>query len=111
MSSVRAQFHENGASDLGGKTAWLDPNDRPYRQHYESQMSAIFFDALSMPKPDFDLGVRSGSHAEQTARIMVGFERICLDEKRWSAVMSIQHWRALSWRQSLRFLSRTSSLG
>ena len=30
-------------------------------QHYDSQMSAIFFAALSMPKPDFDLGVRSGS--------------------------------------------------
>src|ERR687892_2221123 len=50
-------------------------------QHYDSQMSAIFFDALRLPKPDFDLGVGSGSHAEQTARIMVGFERICLDTK------------------------------
>ena len=50
-------------------------------QHYDSQMSAIFFDALRLPKPDFDLGVGSGSHADQTARIMVGFERICLDTK------------------------------
>ena len=50
-------------------------------QHYDSQMSAVFFEALGMPQPDNYLGVGSGSHAEQTARIMVGFEKICLDRK------------------------------
>ena len=50
-------------------------------QHYDAQMSTIFFDELGMPKPDAFLGVGSSSHAEQTARIMVSFEKICLEQK------------------------------
>ena len=49
-------------------------------QHYDEQMSKAFFDDLGMPKPDIDLEVGSGSHAEQTARIMVEFEKVCLRE-------------------------------
>ena len=43
-------------------------------QHYDAQMSQIFFDELGMPKPDLDLGVGSGTHAEQTARVMMALE-------------------------------------
>ncbi len=43
-------------------------------------MSTIFFDELGMPKPDMFLGVGSCSHAEQTARIMVSFEKLCLEQ-------------------------------
>lgn len=50
-------------------------------QHYDEKMSQSFFVDLGMPRPDMDLGVGSGSHAEQTAKIMVGFEKICLREK------------------------------
>lgn len=50
-------------------------------QHYDEKMSKAFFDDLGMPKPDIDLGVGSGSHAEQTARIMVEFEKVCLRER------------------------------
>lgn len=50
-------------------------------QHYDAQMSDVFFKTLGMPQPDYDLGVGSGSHAQQTARIMVGFEKICLESK------------------------------
>ena len=50
-------------------------------QHYDERMSKAFFDDLGMPKPDIDLEVGSGSHAEQTARIMVEFEKVCLQEK------------------------------
>ncbi|MBN1931065.1 MAG: UDP-N-acetylglucosamine 2-epimerase (non-hydrolyzing) [Desulfobacterales bacterium] len=50
-------------------------------QHYDAQMSKAFFDDLGIPKPDIDLGVGSGTHAEQTARIMVEFEKVCLKEK------------------------------
>ncbi|MDT8420826.1 MAG: UDP-N-acetylglucosamine 2-epimerase (non-hydrolyzing) [Desulfuromonadales bacterium] len=50
-------------------------------QHYDEKMSKAFFDDLGMPKPAIDLGVGSGSHAEQTARIMVEFEKVCLTEK------------------------------
>jgi UDP-N-acetylglucosamine 2-epimerase (non-hydrolysing) len=50
-------------------------------QHYDEKMSKSFFDDLGIPKPDIDLGVGSGSHAVQTARIMVEFEKVCLQEK------------------------------
>ena len=48
-------------------------------QHYDQQMSQIFFDELDLPKPDINLGVGSGSHAEQTATIMVALERLFLE--------------------------------
>ena len=58
---------------------------RPYLvhtgQHYDEKMSQSFFDVLRIPRPDVDLGVGSGSHAEQTARIMVEFEKVCQREK------------------------------
>ena len=50
-------------------------------QHYDETMSKIFFDDLELPKPDFYLGVGSGSHAEQTAKIMIEFEKILIKEK------------------------------
>ncbi len=43
-------------------------------QHYDAAMSAVFFDELGIRPPDHWLGVGSGSHAEQTARVMVAFE-------------------------------------
>jgi UDP-N-acetylglucosamine 2-epimerase (non-hydrolysing) len=46
-------------------------------QHYDASMSAVFFDELGMPKPDMFLGVGSESHAVQTARVMMAFERVC----------------------------------
>jgi len=49
-------------------------------QHYDEKMSRDFFEDLGLPKPDVDLGIGSGSHAEQTARIMVEFEMVCLNE-------------------------------
>ncbi|OGS37774.1 MAG: UDP-N-acetylglucosamine 2-epimerase [Elusimicrobia bacterium RIFOXYB2_FULL_49_7] len=45
-------------------------------QHYDEKMSKSFFDALGIPKPDMDLEVGSGSHAVQTAKIMVEFEKV-----------------------------------
>src|SRR5256885_977410 len=50
-------------------------------QHYDVSMSDVFFTDLGMPVPDIHLGVGSGSHAEQTAKVMVGFEKVCFDEK------------------------------
>ena len=46
-------------------------------QHYDANMSEVFFDELGMPKPDISLGVGSDSQARQTARIMIAFEEIC----------------------------------
>jgi UDP-N-acetylglucosamine 2-epimerase (non-hydrolysing) len=50
-------------------------------QHYDSTMSEVFLKELGMPAPDISLGVGSGSHAEQTAKIMTSFEKVCLGNK------------------------------
>jgi UDP-N-acetylglucosamine 2-epimerase (non-hydrolysing) len=50
-------------------------------QHYDYKMSDAFFQDLKMPNPDHFLNVGSGSHANQTAKIMVEFEKVCMDEK------------------------------
>jgi UDP-N-acetylglucosamine 2-epimerase (non-hydrolysing) len=50
-------------------------------QHYDETMSRTFFDHLELPRPDVDLGVGSGSHAEQTARVMVAFEQLLQKEE------------------------------
>ena len=50
-------------------------------QHYDAAMSDAFFFDLGMPKPDIYLGVGSGSHAVQTAKIMTEFEPVVLAEK------------------------------
>ncbi len=50
-------------------------------QHYDANMSKVFFEDLELPKPDVYLGIGSGSHAEQTARVMVEFEKVLQSEK------------------------------
>jgi UDP-N-acetylglucosamine 2-epimerase (non-hydrolysing) len=48
-------------------------------QHYDAAMSDVFFRELGLPRPDVDLGVGSGSHAQQTAAIMSAFEPVLID--------------------------------
>ena len=50
-------------------------------QHYDAKMSKVFFDDLEIPRPDINLEIGSGTHAEQTAGIMPVFEKLCLQEK------------------------------
>ncbi len=50
-------------------------------QHYDYEMSKIFFDDLGIPEPNYYLEAGSGTHAEQTAKIMVKFEDVCINEK------------------------------
>ncbi len=50
-------------------------------QHYDELMSDQFFADLQLPRPDVNLGIGSGSHAEQTARTLIGFERILLEQR------------------------------
>ncbi|MDP4219442.1 MAG: UDP-N-acetylglucosamine 2-epimerase (non-hydrolyzing) [Bacteroidota bacterium] len=50
-------------------------------QHYDANMSDIFFSDLDMPQPDRFLGVGSGSHAEQTARVMIEMEKLFAQEQ------------------------------
>ena len=49
-------------------------------QHYDSNMSQVFFDELGIPQPDFNLHVGSGSHGEQTAKMIAGIEKVLQSE-------------------------------
>lgn len=57
-------------------------------QHYDAAMKHAFFDQLHIPEPDVDLGVGSGTHAQQTAEIMKRFEPV-LDESPPAAVLVV----------------------
>jgi UDP-N-acetylglucosamine 2-epimerase (non-hydrolysing) len=50
-------------------------------QHYDRDMNDVFFEELGIPQPDIFMGAGGGSHAEQTAKIMLGFEQLCLTER------------------------------
>jgi UDP-N-acetylglucosamine 2-epimerase (non-hydrolysing) len=50
-------------------------------QHYDYEMSRVFFDDLELPEPDFFLDAGAGTHAEQTARVILAFEKVCIQEK------------------------------
>jgi UDP-N-acetylglucosamine 2-epimerase (non-hydrolysing) len=50
-------------------------------QHYDERMSDLFFRQLGIPQPDLNLGVGSGSHAQQTAAIMTAFEPVILEHR------------------------------
>jgi UDP-N-acetylglucosamine 2-epimerase (non-hydrolysing) len=50
-------------------------------QHYDADMSAVFLEELGLPLPDVFLGIGSGTHAEQTARALVGVEQVLLDRR------------------------------
>jgi UDP-N-acetylglucosamine 2-epimerase (non-hydrolysing) len=50
-------------------------------QHYDHDMNDVFFEELGIPQPDVCMAPGGGSHAQQTARIMVAFEELCLTER------------------------------
>lgn len=50
-------------------------------QHYDANMSEVFFRQLGLPEPDINLGVGSASHAVQTAQIMIHFERVVIEAR------------------------------
>lgn len=49
-------------------------------QHYDENMSQVFFEELDIPRPDFNLGIGSGRHGEQTAKMISGIESVLLNE-------------------------------
>lgn len=50
-------------------------------QHFDSNMSDIFFDELGIPKPDYQLDIHGGNHGEMTGRMLIEIERVMLEEK------------------------------
>jgi UDP-N-acetylglucosamine 2-epimerase (non-hydrolysing) len=63
------------------KETWAEPVIVHTGQHYDLNMSDVFFQDLELPEPDIHLGVGSGSHAEQTGQVMIAYEKILLESR------------------------------
>jgi UDP-N-acetylglucosamine 2-epimerase (non-hydrolysing) len=50
-------------------------------QHYDAKMSDVFFNQLELPQPHYFLGIGGGSHSQQTAKIMIAFEEVVINEQ------------------------------
>lgn len=73
---------------LKSQDDWCRPRLVHTGQHYDANMSDAFFSDLSLPVPYAHLGVGSGSHAEQTAAVMIAYERLCKAERPdWTIVV------------------------
>lgn len=49
-------------------------------QHFDENMSSVFFEEMGIPSPDYNLGISGGSHAQMTAKMLIGIEEILLKE-------------------------------
>jgi UDP-N-acetylglucosamine 2-epimerase (non-hydrolysing) len=79
---VAPLYHALAATD------WCDVQVIHTGQHYDVNMSDVFFHDLGLPKPTYHLGVGSGSHAEQTGGVMMAYEKVCLnDPPAWIVVV------------------------
>jgi UDP-N-acetylglucosamine 2-epimerase (non-hydrolysing) len=63
------------------KEPWCAPRIVHTGQHYDANMSDAFFADLGLPKPHVHLGVGSGGHGEQTGRVMIEYEKVCLSSR------------------------------
>jgi UDP-N-acetylglucosamine 2-epimerase (non-hydrolysing) len=63
------------------KTVWAEPVIVHTGQHYDLNMSDAFFRDLMLPEPHHNLGVGSGTHAEQTGRVMIAYEKLLIEER------------------------------
>lgn len=50
-------------------------------QHYDSNMSEIFFEELEIPRPDYHLGIGGGSHGQNTGRMLEAIEQVLMQER------------------------------
>jgi UDP-GlcNAc3NAcA epimerase len=78
---ARPQFVKAAALSPALRRSGIDEVLVHTGQHYDYEMSTVFFDGLSLPAPDESLGVGSASHGAQTARMLEGVERVLLDRR------------------------------
>ena len=60
---------------------WVEPVIVHTGQHYDMNMSEVFFTDLNLPKPHIHLGIGSGSHAEQTGKVMISYEKVVITNR------------------------------
>jgi UDP-N-acetylglucosamine 2-epimerase (non-hydrolysing) len=63
------------------KECWANPVIVHAGQHYDPNMSEAFFTDFDLPKPDVYLSVRSGTHAEQTGKMLISYEKVLLERR------------------------------
>ena len=63
------------------KEPWAEPLIVHTGQHYDLNMSDVFFQDLGLPEPDLHLGVGSGTHAEQSGQVMIAYEKVLLKSR------------------------------
>lgn len=83
---ARPNFMKDGARGARARAPRAAADLRSHRAALRrAHVAGVFFDELGMPRPNLDLGVGSGTHAEQTARVMVAFEKACcsITGRRW----------------------------
>jgi UDP-N-acetylglucosamine 2-epimerase (non-hydrolysing) len=85
IAGARPNFMKIAPIIAAIQSAHQQGNDIQYRlihtgQHYDKNMSDSFFEQLNIPHPDLNLGAGGGTQAEQTAAIMVGYEKILLEK-------------------------------
>ena len=68
--------------------AWCEPLLVHTGQHYDARMSDAFLRDLNLPEPDLHLGIGSGTHAEQTAGVMVAYEKVCRESPPYLVVVT-----------------------
>lgn len=61
--------------------SWANPLIVHTGQHYDLNMSDVFFQDLGLPEPDIHLGVGSGSHAQQTGQVMIAYEKVLMEKR------------------------------
>jgi UDP-N-acetylglucosamine 2-epimerase (non-hydrolysing) len=81
LVGARPQFIKEAIVGAAMRRSGIDEVLVNTGQHYDANMSDVFVDALSIKKPDYNLGVGSGSHAYQTATTMLRLEEVILKEK------------------------------
>jgi UDP-GlcNAc3NAcA epimerase len=77
----RPQFIKSGPLSVALRNVGVEEVVLHTGQHYDDELSAVFFDELDLDPPRYRLEAGSGTHAEQTARMLPGIERAVLDER------------------------------